>query len=190
MPSYSAEEKKNALRLCDKIGVSKASKETGISRHTLYIWRAGAEDEIVTTTAVVDADSVEEMIKEKTANPTRKRYTTEEKENALLLCKEIGMAKASKKTGISVNLLYKWRSGAKDEITTDVANGNPPDEATAKEKMEPNHEITSAEVVATGVAVSTMEKTADELIHLRIENAALKAQIVTLKKALRVFTDL
>jgi len=36
---YSAEQKGNALRLCDEIGVKRASEETGILKVTLYKWR-------------------------------------------------------------------------------------------------------------------------------------------------------
>ena len=37
--TYTVAVKENALKLCDEIGASKASEQTGITQNTLYAWR-------------------------------------------------------------------------------------------------------------------------------------------------------
>ena len=218
MPSYTAAEKENALRLCDEIGVNKASKETGISRHTLYRWRSGGEDEIATTTAAVDEISVAETdAEEKDTSPSREskgsgtRYSAEEKEKALRLCDEVGVTKASKMTGITINSLRKWRMDAKNEIhATIVPVKEIPVEETDAEQSDAqaDNESTCTNIIArltkTPVEEAGAEEqdpqpslqntngdegTSEELIRLRLENATLKAQMAALKNALRMFTE-
>lgn len=123
---------------------------------------------------------------------TRTRYTPEEKESALRLCDEIGVHKASQETGISVNSLYKWRSGVKDEIFA-------PKIPAPAEVVEVPAATTVPETEGLSVAhkefpsipaYANAEKGSnEELIRLQMENVTLKTQITTLKNALRVFTE-
>ena len=43
-----------------------------------------------------------------------KRYTKEERQEALMLAEEIGAATAARRLGINVDKLYGWRSRAKE----------------------------------------------------------------------------
>ena len=126
--TYTREEKENALRLCDEIGVHKASKETGISANSLYKWRTGAEDEIAAVAVEADKIPVEEVaVEEKDAAPIKgKRYSAEEKERALQLYDNLGLTKTSKQTGITINSLRKWRADAQSKIVISAATGEIP----------------------------------------------------------------
>jgi len=111
----------------------------------------------------------------------RKTYTAKEKENALRLCEEIGVQKASEETGISVNSLYAWRGGKKANKAAAIAN----DAEIPVNAPAANDKKTGASRKQSGVG----ENPDEELIRLRIENEALKAQNKTLKNALRPFTE-
>jgi transposase-like protein len=177
MPSYTVVEKEYALRLCNEIGVAKASRETGISANSLYKWRAGAEGETAATTAVADEALAEgAVIKEESAIPTHKRYTAEEQENALRLVNEIGVSKASKQTGITINSLRKWREDTQSATT--AADVIRIEEDTAEQEAPPSLHNATLD-----------EGSSEELIRLQHENASLKAQMSALKNALRVFTE-
>jgi len=210
MPSYTAAEKENALRLCDEIGVSKASRETGISRSTLVNWHSDAENKIATTIAVVDEiPVVEDDVEEIDTNPKREskssgtRYSAEEKENALRLYDEVGVTKASKQTGITINSLRKWRADAQNKSdTTAAATDEIPVGVEAAEHNDLHTESASTDIIArltkTSAEEQTMEETDqktrpsnpyEELIRLRLENTTLKAQMAALKNAIRVFTE-
>ena len=121
---------------------------------------------------------------------TRIRYSPEEKEKALRLCEAIGVNNASKETGISVNSLYKWRSNTGKEIETPVYNA--PETSISNMVSETQ---TAARVPETESSLSLHQRAAvnegvhEELVRLRIENDTLKAQMVALKNALRVFTE-
>ena len=185
MPSmrYTAEEKENTLRLCDEVGVAKASEQTGISKFTLYKWRSGAEGEAAMPTAEAEeipAGAVE--AEGQATGPNRegrsvgKRYSAEEKAKVLRLCDEIGLAKVSKQTGITFNSLRKWRMEAKDEIPVNAATPKKsPSEETVPEPSPHTDKL--------GEGIS------EESVRLRLENSALKAQIIALKNALRAFTE-
>ena len=45
-----------------------------------------------------------------------KRYTSEERREALKLADEIGPAAAARRLGINTDTLYGWRSGRKSEL--------------------------------------------------------------------------
>ena len=103
--------------------MAKASQETGINKHTLYRWHSGADEEITATPVEVGEIPTEAMDMEgNDASPSqedksaRKRYSAEEKANALRLYARIGVTKASKQTGITISSLRKWRMDAKNEI--------------------------------------------------------------------------
>ena len=106
---YSAEDKENALRICEKVGFSAASRQTGISKFTLYQWNNLRDNETA--------------IKSKHG----KRYTDEEKAEMLRLCDEIGIMRTSEQTGISASTLSRFRAkGNNTEVfdTKGSAEGN------------------------------------------------------------------
>ena len=184
---YTAEEKARALRLCDEVGVVKASEQTGISKFSLYKWRMGAEDEvsmppvegeeIPVETVEVEGQAASQNQEGKNAG---KRYSVEEKAKALRLCDEIGLSKASKQIGISVNSLYKWRMGVQNEIPTVAAAAEIPiEEPVAEENVSKISPHTNY----------ARENENEELIRLQLENTMLKAKMTALKNALRVFTE-
>ena len=203
---YTQEEKKNALRMCEEIGVLKASKETGISINSLYKWRMGGEGDI----AAAKTDVEDMVAEEKDTRSSRKRYSAEEKEKALQLYDEVGVTKASKLTGITINSLRKWRIAAQNAIPTTPASDDeiPVEEATGPDDTQVDNVNSSTDIISRFVKipasdVATKQEDAqlshhilnaggdpgEELIRLRIENASLKAQIVALKDALRVFAE-
>ena len=204
MPNYTAAEKENALRLCGEIGVAKASIETGVSRHTLYKWRTSAEDEIASTAAKVNRAPVAKTDTEvKGAEPkhenkdSRKRYSAEEKANALQLYDKVGVTKASKQTGITINSLRKWQMDARNAIVTASATADEISDkkiATDQNESQTDNESASMDVVArlfktpVGEPI-TYESTSEEIIRLRLESAMLKAQIIALKAVLRAFIE-
>ncbi|MCL1795769.1 MAG: transposase [Clostridia bacterium] len=95
----------------------------------------------------------------------RKTYTPEERARVLARCEEIGVPKTCEETGISIQTLYAWRNKAKP-IKSPVA-------VPAKQAAAPKETKAPAE----------------ELLRLRVENNAMKEQILTLKKALRAFSE-
>jgi len=110
------------------------------------------------------------------AHMPTKTYTAEDKLNALRLCDEIGVQKASEETGITLNSLYAWRRSRSELMPTAT---DPVEFQAGSEKR----------IGEGSKAVRNFEPTTDELIHLRVENEMLKAQITTLKNALRAFTE-
>ena len=111
----------------------------------------------------------------------RTTYTATEKEHALRRSAEIGVQKASEELGITVTSLYAWRHKMKQDNALPIADAgvaNPAEAAVVDEKTSRGNRK-----IAT-----TNEPASDELIRLRTENAASKAQIVSLKKALQAFT--
>ena len=203
MASYTGAEKENALRLCDEIGVAKASQETGIPRHTLYRWRSGVEGESAVPLVETDEIPAEAaVVEEKDASASqegkspRKRYSAEEKANALRLYDEVGVSKTSKQTGITINSLRKWHMDAQNAIVVIAAADEIPDEKTdiEQDESQTDNESACADVVARLVKTPVEESIVDEnvseeLIRLRLENTTFQAQIVALKCALRAFTD-
>ena len=233
--TYTQDEKENALRLCDEIGVLKASEQTGISTNSLYKWRTGVEaeaksiadvdatpvDDTVADTALVDGAAEESSIPESSVGEAAgetddnlnaevktsgRRYTAKEKREAVRLCEAIGITKASKQTGITINSLRKWRMDAKEEMPAAVASV--PVKIAEQKGAQADNEVASTDILARlskapveeavaedAAADETAEKAAGnesasaELIRLRVENAAYRAQIAALKNALRVFTN-
>jgi len=112
----------------------------------------------------------------------RTTYTAAEKEHALRRCAEIGVLKASEELGITVNSLYAWRR----KIGQDEAP--PIQDAGAVIPIE-DVTVTGKTPRANRKIATTNEPASEELIRLRTENAASKAQIVSLKKALHAFTE-
>jgi len=53
------------------------------------------------------------------------KYTPEEREEALKLAEEIGVAGAAKRLGIKENTLHGWRGRAKERQTMRKENGEP-----------------------------------------------------------------
>jgi len=216
MPSYTAAEKENALRLCDEIGISQASKETGISRSSLVNWRSGTEEAGAATTPIDETPAEEALADEEDARQihenvtTRKRYSAEEKENALRLYNEVGVTKASRLTGITINSLRKWRMDAQNTNPATPADGESPVEKKIAEPddLQAVDGKSSTDILSRLAKIpanETAEEGADahlsrhnlnvdggpgeELIRLRIENASLRVQMAALKTALRVFTE-
>ena len=108
-------------------------------------------------------------------------YSAKQRENALRLCDEIGVAKASEQTGISKHTLYKWRNSAEVEVPVVPATADKKPAAEAASEAKDTRSIPPK----SGVDGNTSE----ELAQLRIENTTLKAQLAALKNALRAFTE-
>ena len=112
----------------------------------------------------------------------RTTYTAAEKEHALRRCTEIGVQKASEELGITMATLYTWRNKMKRDEALPIADASaaiPAEDAAVAEKT-PR---------ASRKIASTNEPASEELIRLRTENAAYQAQVVSLKKALKAFTE-
>jgi len=199
---YTAEEKAHALRLCDEVGVVKASEQTGISKFSLYKWRLGAEDEVSMPPVKGEEIPVEKVeVEGQATSPNRegrsagKRYSAGKKAEALRLCNEIGLAKASKQTGITINSLRKWHMDAQNANIVTAADEIPNEKtATDQNESQANNASVSADVVVSLAKMQVGEPIADEnvseeRIRLQLENTTLKAQIIALKAALRVFTE-
>ena len=116
----------------------------------------------------------------------RKGYSAEEKENALRLCDDIGVKKASEETGILVTTLYNWRRTKSESKTVVASKAKTPatTSAASKRRGRPSRKQVKAEDF-----VITERQGDDELTRLQIENDALNAQLKTLQKALRAFTE-
>jgi len=71
--TYTAEEKENALRLCDEIGAKKASEQTGIFINTLYNWRRAKAEAIAPAAAEVEVPVVAPAASKKRIDPSRKQ---------------------------------------------------------------------------------------------------------------------
>ena len=110
----------------------------------------------------------------------KKTYTSAEKESALKLCDEIGAPKASEQTGIALNSLYAWRR-ARNEVKPAVVSKAKTQAVVPAENKE------SKDCVHKQEGVCGAEN--EELIRLRVENEALKAQVKTLQNALRAFAE-
>ena len=188
---YTAEERENAIMLCDKYGVAKANELTGISKKTLYKWRS-------------EAKSAESYAAPVSGKPGRITYTAEQRAEAVRLCEELGVNEAHAQTGVGVNTLYKWISRAKNNANAEPIDSFSPDDdqveyeiisvTPVSDIMEAAIDVVEAEEVEeveaaieelSNVVVSATE----ELVRLRTENALLKEQVAMLKNALRVFTD-
>lgn len=100
---YTAEEKEAALAMIEEVGLNEASRRLSISPQTLYAWRGAQPEEA--------ADQPQKA----------KRYTQEQKESALLLASQIGIAKASEQLGITTKSLYSWRYEQKADTPETVA---------------------------------------------------------------------
>ena len=111
----------------------------------------------------------------------RKSYTAAEKERALQLCDSIGIQKASEETGIASKTLYVWRSNhknkAKAPAKAETLAASPKKAGPGRKKKDPAGQPVPA------------KQGSEELIRLRMENEALKAQLGSLKNALRAFTE-
>ena len=83
-------------------------------------------------------------------------YSAAEKENALHLCDQIGIAKASEETGISVKSLYTWRSIVERRRAASTAEA---DEISAEATTaEENEAIPNLESKSSGRRYTTEEK--------------------------------
>ena len=152
---YSTEDKENALRLCEKDGFSAASRQTGISKFTLYQWNSLRDNETA--------------IKSKHG----KRYTDEEKAEMLRLCDEIGIMRTSEQIGISASTLSRFR--AKGNYNADVVD--------IKILVEENSDLKDAPVAVSTKMQNDSDSI--ELIQLRLENEALKEQVAKLKECFK-----
>ena len=110
----------------------------------------------------------------------KKTYSAAEKENALKLCDKIGAPKASEQTGITLNSLYAWRR-TRNEAKPAVVSKAKTKTVVPAEYKERRDRVHKQE----GVCGAENE----ELVRLRMENEALKAQVKTLQNALRAFAE-
>ena len=112
----------------------------------------------------------------------RTSYTAAEKARALRRCDEIGVTKTSKETGITMASLYVWRhaanEGAVSPTAADLAGVPTGDETAPKKNPRQPRNPANAQI-----------EPGEELIRLRVENAALKAQVLSLKNAVRAFAE-
>jgi transposase-like protein len=139
----------------------------------------------------------------------RPHYTNEQKKEALQLCAEIGITKASKRLEIAYGTLNKWRKAAQNGSPVEAATDDTPVEEVTIYAQTDGGDISSTAIAARlgknhDEAAVTEDKVHpesedrgreatdddhDDLIRLRTENAALKTQMATLKNALRAFTE-
>ena len=112
----------------------------------------------------------------------RTTYASAEKEHALRRCAEIGVPKASEELGITMASLYAWRRAAGKDKTSTITVGAT--DAPAEDKG-----ISVSSPRRSRKISSTHTDLDEELIRLRVENAALKAQVLSLKNAVRAFAE-
>jgi len=108
-------------------------------------------------------------------------YSAEQKEDALRLCDKMGVQKASVQTGILAVTLYKWRERRDKPAVATKANKK---QAVNRRRM--GLALKQANTEELGVTVAFEN---EELLRLQLENDSLKAQIETLKRALRAFGE-
>ena len=109
----------------------------------------------------------------------RTTYTTAKKNHALRRCAEIGVQKASEELRITMATLYAWRRKMGDEALPTADAVAPVEEMVAAEKTPRG----------TRKIANPNEPASEELIRLRTENATLKAQVLSLKNAVRAFAE-
>lgn len=162
---YTADQKEKALQLCDQIGITKASKETGITINSLRKWRADAQNEI--------APANEAPVPKSAADQSASQTDNESQSMAII-------ARLTKVPSEEPAPEDEARQ-ADEHVNTDVpiAGESAPADNYANEEAPP---------LPNGKEAS-VDGTREELIRLRVENSALKAQIASLKNALRVFTE-
>ena len=106
---YSAEEKVTALRLCKEYGINEAAKLTGVSQHSMYTWCREAK-----RNALIAHDS--------SGLRSSAKYSASKRLETLRLSEEIGVMKASEKTGVPYSTIYKWRVWAKKHAVQITGN--------------------------------------------------------------------
>ena len=106
------------------------------------------------------------------------RYTAEQKESALNRMKEIGAKKTQEELGISIQTLYKWRTEAGGNVK----------KAAPKKAAVTRKSRTQAENVKA--LLQDDDALLEKLNRLESENAALLAQNLKLKKALKAFVEI
>lgn len=167
---YTAEVKGNALRMCEKIGITKASKETGITVNSLRKWRADAQNETARSSTAVEA-----LVHEAAMEPCDSQNDAGSNSTAIV-------ARLAKTSPEEAAPEEKYLPKVYENVQTD-AKANDAGVPSTKFGREENAPIPD------GKNTNADESVSEELIHLRIENSALKAQILSLKSALRVFTE-
>lgn len=100
----------------------------------------------------------------------RVRYTDEQKEQALQLAKQIGIPKAGKELGITLQTMYKWAKADKE----------------AAQPAAPDY---SQQENAARALLSEDTCDQDRLAYLEAENARLRQMNDKLRKALRAFVE-
>ena len=95
------------------------------------------------------------------------RYTQEQKEEALKLVQELGVAKASEELHISAQTLYKWRNEILIKIKEDLSN-----EADEAEQSEAHDELDHKAV----------KELIDPTVELKARIEALEAENAVLRE--------
>ncbi len=116
---YTEEQKKEAIRLANEIGVKEASEQLSISYQSLYAWRKRDADDNVPGEPASSAKKARRN-PAKGKNPPKAsaskgvRYSEQQKSDALKLASEIGTNKASKQLSIACSTLLAWQKQRSD----------------------------------------------------------------------------
>ncbi len=103
---YTAADRSKAVALSHKIGVTRACRELKIPSSTLYAWRAPVASSKGATSTPTEAATPEPSQEA----PSRRRYTAEQRSEAVKLSYDIGVEATCKRLGMSTTALYTWRS--------------------------------------------------------------------------------
>lgn len=118
----------------------------------------------------------------------RKKYSQEEKAQAVALCKELGVQKASNELGINTNSLYLWmrkqETGSEQPSSTDDTT-----KAAEETPEEDGADIKGPPMPFVHAATEHPQISYEEHIRLVFENQMLRKEIGQLKAALRAFAE-
>ena len=118
---YTAQEKRDAVKLADELGPAEAARRLSLPKGTLSCWRYTARKAAAAGEAwpsapepEPDEDGSDEELAEALADEPKPRriarvYTPSQRAEALELAGKVGVTAAAKKLGISRFSIYEWR---------------------------------------------------------------------------------
>lgn len=111
------------------------------------------------------------------------RYTQEQKEEALKLVQELGVAKASEELHISAQTLYKWRNEVLIKIKEDLGNeANKAEQPEAHDELD--HKVVKDLIDPTVELKARIEALEAENVVLRERNEKMRNLLESMLKAI------